>query len=131
MKTFIVKAFCLLVSAVLLASIAEPATAQQSHPLQKVGRVLVILEENRSFDDLLGLFPGPNGIVNARDAAIRVDGNGKPYDHLPLVPNTRTKEPGTEEPILDERFPAGMANAPFLVVPPSAIVGASGWRKSS
>jgi phospholipase C len=125
MNAFIVKVLSLLVSAVLLVSIAKPAAAQQGEPLQRVGRILVIFQENHSFDNLFGLFPGANGIFNAGKAAIQVDEHGKPYDHLPRVRDTREHTPD-RQPIVDERFPARMANAPFLIdsyVPQDAFTG--------
>jgi phospholipase C len=125
MKTLIAKALSLLVSAVLLDTIATPAAAQKGDPLQRVGRILVIFQENHSFDNLFGLFPGANGIFNAGKAAIQVDEHGKPYDHLPRVRDTRERTPD-RQPIVDERFPARMANAPFLIdpyVPQDAYTG--------
>ena len=63
------------------------------------------------------MFPGANGIFNAREAAIQVDEHGKPYDHLPRV---------LDRGKIDQRFPAGMINAPFLIdryVPQDAFIG--------
>jgi phospholipase C len=117
MKTLIAKTLALLLSAVLLNSIGGAATAQQTDPLQRVERILVIFLENHSFDNLFGLFPGANGIANAGNAAIQVDETGKPYDQLPRV---------LDRGKIDQRFPAGLANAPFLIdryVPQDAFIG--------
>jgi phospholipase C len=80
--------------------------------LEKIKHIVVIYLENRSFDNLYGLFPGANGVANAGDAAKQVDKDGKPYDKLPPPLNTNLKPPA-----IDTRFPAGLANAPFRSEP--------------
>jgi phospholipase C len=76
--------------------------------LDKINHIIVIYLENRSFDNLYGLFPGANGVANAGDAAKQVDKNGKPYDKLPPALNTNLRPPA-----VDARFPPDLANAPF------------------
>ena len=44
---------------------------------------MVIFEENRSFDNFFGKFPGANGLANAGDKAIQIGPDGKPYEILP------------------------------------------------
>ncbi|HET8705413.1 MAG TPA: alkaline phosphatase family protein, partial [Pseudomonadales bacterium] len=53
---------------------------------------------------------GANGLANAGEAARQVDLNDQPYKRLPPVMNTN-KGPA----IIDKRFPARLANEPFLV----------------
>ncbi len=73
---------------------------------QKVGHIIVIYQENWSFDGLFGKFPGANGLDRAGDAAKQVDRNGAPYKVLPQPFNTITRK-------LDPRFPADLAVEPF------------------
>jgi phospholipase C len=80
--------------------------------LEKINHIVVIYLENRSFDNLYGLFPGANGVSNAGDAARQVDKNGKPYDKLPAPLNTNLKPAA-----IDTRFPAELSNAPFRSEP--------------
>ena len=82
-------------------------------PLRKIGHVVVIYEENRSFDNLLGLFPGADGVAQASDVAkTQVDAEGKPYATLPPIMDTNMRPP-----VVDMRFPAGLPNAPFATDP--------------
>ncbi|MFZ1110260.1 MAG: alkaline phosphatase family protein [Rhodomicrobium sp.] len=80
--------------------------------LETVNHIIVIYLENRSFDNLYGLFPGANGIKDAGAAATQVDKNGVPYEKLPPVLNTNLKPA-----IPDARFPADLPNAPFRAEP--------------
>ena len=79
----------------------------QSTGLQKINHVVVIYQENWSFDSLYGRFPGANGIDNAGPAARQVDKNGEPYATLPQPLNT-TFSPAVPDP----RFPADLPNEP-------------------
>src|SRR5690349_18976375 len=76
------------------------------------GCILDRCEENHSFDNLYGLFPGANGVANATAAQMaQVDKQGAPFATLPAplaAPVSGTRDP-------DPRFPAGMANGPFLL----------------
>jgi acid phosphatase len=76
--------------------------------LEQVKHIIIIYLENRSFDNLYGLFPGANGIANAGAAAIQVDRNGLPYEKLPAVLNSNLKPIGP-----DTRFPPELPNRPF------------------
>jgi phospholipase C len=93
----------------------------QTSGLQKINHVVVIYQENWSFDSLYGKFPGANGIDNAGAAARQVDKDGNAYSTLPQPLNT-TFSP----PVVDPRFPADLANAPFEMskfVNPSQLSG--------
>src|SRR5260221_3452540 len=94
----------------LLAAVPAPAAdAVAAHPgFEKIGHIVVIYEENRSFDNLYGKFPGAEGLANSAATATQVDKAGKPYDHLPPVLNTN-KKPA----VVDDRFPTNLPNAPF------------------
>jgi acid phosphatase len=76
--------------------------------LQRIQHVIVIYAENRSFDNLYGLFPGANGIANApKVAKLQLDHDGTPMKQLPLV--WRSKASGA-----DPKFPT-LPNAPFRI----------------
>src|SRR5512142_274516 len=89
--------------AAFLASCAmQPA---QRASLDRVQHIIVIYAENRSFDNLYGLFPGANGIANATPAQYtQVDRDGKPLSELP--PAWKGRE-------VDPAFPWRMPNKPF------------------
>ena len=61
-------------------------TADGVAALAKVNQFVIVVMENHSFDNLYGLFPGADGLVNARcelAAPPQVDAFGKVYDRLP------------------------------------------------
>ena len=95
--------------AVLAASCATPPA--QRAGLDRIEHVIVIYAENRSFDNLYGLFPGANGIANATPAQYtQLDRDGKPLAELP--PAWKGKD-------VDPAFPWKMPNRPFrLDAPP-------------
>src|SRR6476661_2590040 len=68
--------------------------------INKIDHILVVYMENRSFDNLYGLFPGANGLAQAGETATQVDKDSKPYQALPAVMDT-SKKPAAA----DERFP--------------------------
>jgi phospholipase C len=53
--------------------------------LDKVSHIVVLYMENRSFDNLLGAFPGANGVDRAGPSALQRDAGGTPYENLPGV----------------------------------------------
>lgn len=105
-----------------LASIsAGVAPANAASPFDKINHVIVIFQENWSFDGLYGSFPGANGLANAGAAANQVDKSGTPYKTLPQPIDT-TKKP----PAADPRFPADLPVGPFdasKYVPPDQKTG--------
>ena len=110
-----------LIAGIALATAAGAAHAQVPPELARIGHIVVIFEENRSFDNLFGHFPGANGLDNAGAAATQVNAEGKPYATLPPV-----QKVGSGPPEPDPRFPAQLPNGPFEVnpfVPPSDITG--------
>ena len=80
----------------------------QSNGLQKINHVVVIYQENWSFDSLYPNFPGANGINQAGATIQQVDKDGQPYATLPQPMNT-TFSPAVPDP----RFPADLPVAPF------------------
>jgi phospholipase C len=99
------------------------ATAsRRERPLDRINHVIVIYQENWSFDGLFGKFPGANGLANAGPTVQQVDREGRPYAVLPRPIDNRNK--AAVQP--DLRFPADLPVAPFdvgLYVPPSDTTG--------
>lgn len=104
-----------LVAAALVASpflATAAADAQTATPAVPINHVVVIYEENHSFDNLYVLFPGANGLANATTAQMtQVDKQGQVYSALPapLAP------PVNGQRSADPRFPASLPNRPFLM----------------
>src|SRR6478672_7888404 len=109
----VLAALCALSIGVTAASTSSGATS----PLSKVKHVVVIYEENHSFDNLYGGWEGVNGRANA-DAAhtTQVDQQGVPYTclkqndvNLAALPSTCTDSA--------HGFSSAFPNAPFLIDP--------------
>ena len=84
------------------------------------------IPRTRSFDDLYGLFPGANGILQAKpEQYIQVDNDGKPLPTLPPVWNEgkACKEGKAKEH--DPAFPTGLPNKPFQLDAPPVNLTAS------
>jgi acid phosphatase len=97
-----------MVTALLAASCTSGTQSAGPQGLNRIDPIVVVYLENRSFDDLYGLFPGANGLARADGAAVQVDEGGKPYATLPAVMNTN-KKPA----VIDDRFPKALPNKPF------------------
>jgi phospholipase C len=88
---------------------------------QRINHIIVIYMENWSFDGLLGLFPGADGIARAGAALRQVDRNSQPYPTLPQPINN-----DVNPPVPDNRFPADLPVKPFnlaLFVPSDQLTG--------
>jgi len=102
----------------VLAALAATGCGQMPQaPATGIGQiehVVVIYAENRSFDHLYGLFPGANGIANARpEQYVQLDHDGRPLAHLPPV--FEHGKPST-------RFPERLPNRPFRIdAPPVSL----------
>src|SRR5262249_6940530 len=108
---------CHMIRAILLAIAAAvlmpvvvplPAAAAGSDMLSRVGHIVVIYQENWSFDSLYGKFPGANGLASAGDTVKQVDANGSPYTVLPQPLDTSVRPPAP-----DTRFPGNLPVQPF------------------
>jgi acid phosphatase len=101
-----------LIAVAITTLFATPVLAQpaSNDPLAKIGHIVVIFEENHSFDNFFGKFPGANGLANAGDKAIQIGPDDKPYKVLPAAINTNLKPPPE-----DQRFPAQLPNRPFQI----------------
>src|SRR5947209_789507 len=108
------KVACLgLVSALLAASVARADEPK----LDAIETIVVLYAENRSFDNLYGLFPGANGLQNVSpEAARQVDRDGTPLSELPPVWKGLTA-PGVK-PEVTEAQTAHLPNAPFAIDDP-------------
>ena len=86
-------------------TMAVPATNPVG--LNKLNHVVVILQENWSFDSLYGEFPGANGIDEDAPPIAQLDKQTQPYTTLPQPKDTNQK------PIaVDGRFPADLPVRP-------------------
>lgn len=90
-------------------AIVAPAVAEEENPFARIGHIVVIYTENRSFDHVFGMFPGAEGVHSAQHPP-QVDFDGKPLAALP-------------RPRWDDRFPRRLPNAPFRLEPYVGIDG--------
>jgi phospholipase C len=75
--------------------------------LKDIKHIIVIYEENRSFDHLFGEFPGANGLAQAdATSRVQVDLSGTALPNLPYVPGGVAS---------DSLFPPAVANAPWNI----------------
>src|SRR5215510_13589590 len=94
-------------AAVVVALCIIPA-ASAAGPFDKLNHVIVIYQENWSFDSLYGHFPAANGLDNAGPTTPQVSKDDQPYETLPQPLNTNFS-PAVPDP----RFPANMPVAAF------------------
>jgi phospholipase C len=110
MRAFVnalVIAFLLIATRTLATTcLAAPPPAEKPG-LERVGHIIVIFLENRSFDHLYGMFPGADGLDNAGAAAAQVTSDGDRFDVLPAVLNNYTTD------WIDKRFDTALPNGPF------------------
>src|SRR5262247_4906928 len=105
------RAMLLVLAAAVLLPVVMPvpaAAASGADVLSRVQHIVVIYQENWSFDSLYGKFPGANGLANAGNAVKQVDANGNAYALLPQPMDTSAKPPAP-----DARFPANLPVQPF------------------
>ena len=124
------------VLASLLALTALPAAGSESDrgssPLGKINHIVVIYQENHSFDNLYGSWPGVNGRGNASAAnTLQVKQDGTTFNCLlqndvnlaAVIPASCTDTTGTLPPASSTPFSSHFGNAPFSIdayLPPSA-----------
>lgn len=71
---------------ILFLVLTSPYCTAAKHSLKDIKHIIVIYAENRSFDNLYGLFPGANGIAQAtKEQTTQIDHDGKPFKELPPV----------------------------------------------
>jgi len=93
----------ILLAAVMTAACAPVLAQERPNPFSRIGHIVVVFTENRSFDHVFGLFPGAEG-VNSAAHPPQVDFDGRPLAALP-------------RPRWDDRFPRRLPNAPFRLEP--------------
>jgi acid phosphatase len=107
----------LLAGALALAGCTTPsgpppgatAGAVTDAQLARIGHVIVIYGENRSFDNLYGGFPGADGLANAPpEQTLQRDLDGTPLPVLPPVWKGNSSE-------FDPAFGRTLANGPFRI----------------
>src|SRR5581483_3763772 len=77
----------------LLFSMGGSTGAQGVAGLNRIGHIVVLYEENHSFDNYFGSIPGANGIAQAPAAAkTQVNRDGSPMQQLRIL-DTGTKKP--------------------------------------
>ena len=109
-KAFLIGS-CLMAFAGCAAPPAKSPPVGAQGGLAKIQHVIVIYAENRSFDNLYGLFPGAYGIARARPATwTQSDRDGTPLRVLPPV----WKSGNTADPA----YPANLPNQPFHIDAP-------------
>src|ERR671937_658876 len=72
---------------------ADSRGTAQLAGLEKIQHVIVIYQENWSFDSLYGKFPGADGIANAGERIRQTKKDGTPYRKLPPPFDTSKKPP--------------------------------------
>ena len=97
------------------------ATQGTGDGLAKIEHIVVIYAENRSFDNLYGLFPGAEGVAGATaEQKTQLDHDGKPLPHLPP-----TYEGGKVNP---HARTEGLPNGPFRIdAPPFNLSWSEMW----
>ena len=98
----------------VLAGCAMPPAgtpARDARGLGRIEHIVVIYAENRSFDNLYGLFPGANGVASATPTTwTQSDRNGSPLQTLPPVWKSGATPDGA--------YPPNMPNRPFRIDAP-------------
>ncbi|MBF5058778.1 alkaline phosphatase family protein [Candidatus Neptunochlamydia vexilliferae] len=78
---------------------------------KKIKHLIIIFQENWSFDGLLGTLPGVDGIANAsEESKTQLDLTGAPYPKLPPSIDTKTKKPYPQ-------IPQNLLNGPYNLGP--------------
>jgi phospholipase C len=98
-----------LLNIALLPFLVVAAQTSAAHPpgLERVGHIIVIYLENRSFDHLYGLFPGADGLNNADLNTVQITPQGERFEMLPAVLNNYVPS------WIDTRFASALPNEPF------------------
>ena len=107
----------LFVTLLLLSSSAATAARPAQPHEAPIDHLIIFFQENHTFDNLYGQFPGANGLDKPSARIEQVDEEGNPYETLPQP--LRRGEP-------EKRFPDDLPNAPFLInpyIPPSELTG--------
>src|SRR5262249_26079188 len=107
-----------------LASCAARGGVPSRAELGKIQTIVVLYAENRSFDHLYGMFPGPNGIKNAPEHPElyeQRDHDGSIMRTLPPVWHASSDPQAT--PKTEPVFPKALSNRPFRIDGPGINLG--------
>jgi phospholipase C len=75
-----------IIGAAVAAYLALPiVAAKAASDLNRISHIIILYLENHSYDNLLGAFPGANGLARAGQATLQRDQAGIPYLLLPDV----------------------------------------------
>lgn len=113
--------------AALLALLGAPAQAASANGLEKIHTLVVIYAENRSFDNLYGLFPGADGIPGVNpsssqhQAVPQKDFDGSVLSALP--PTWGGFTAAGQAVTLPQAQTAGWPNQPFAIDDPKGVAG--------
>ena len=94
--------------AAVILGLGLPLGASADAGRTPLPHIIVLYMENRSFDNMYGLFPGANGLPQA--VGVQVSAAGAPYAVLP-----RPLDTGKRPPSVDPRFPSALPNRPFAI----------------
>jgi phospholipase C len=85
--------------------------------LNQIQHIVVFYLENRSFDNLYGLFPGAEGLQDLSKIPPQTDKDGVAYgkDTLPRALNNNLSMGKSDLKPIDTRIPAGLPNQPFRI----------------
>lgn len=89
--------------------------------LEKINHVILIYQENWSFDGLYGFFHGAEGISRAGEAVMQVMKDGTPYSRLPQ-PIITYHRPPSQDPRIPKNLPVTQFDL-GLYVKPNEITG--------
>src|SRR5882724_10361621 len=119
-RVAIVLAILLLVSPLSAQSNTDAARiAKKLSKLKRIDHIIVVYQENWSFDSLYGYFPGVNGLINAHNTAYRqVDAAGNPLASVPQPTNNGAPDPR----FTGITLPTGPYNL-AQYVPPDGLTG--------
>ena len=109
----------LLLCTTLVFATIVPARAETSS-LDKINTIVVIYAENRSFDNLYGLFPAADGIQNLKpEQFTQLDRDGKPLAELP--PSWGGLSAKDVTPAITEAQTLHFPNKPYLIDDPKGL----------
>jgi phospholipase C len=80
------------------------SNAGSTNTFEKINHIIVIFQENWSFDSLYPNFPGADGLANAGATVAQIDKNGLPITVVPQPLNAGMP---------DNRFPASLPVGPY------------------
>ena len=114
MKPFI------LILTMLAWTITGLAPTASGAGIESIENIVVIYAENRSFDNLYGLFPGANGLSGVTpEAYMQRDRDGSVLKELPPIWGGLTAKGA--EPAVTQARTEHLANAPFAIDDPKGF----------